>query len=316
MSNLTITRVETFLTMPSGSPHSRLIVVKVHTSEPGLFGLGCATFHQRHRAVQAALDHHIGPFVVGKDPRNIEDLWQSAMVNGYWRNGPVLNNAIAAVDIALWDIAGKLARAPCYQLWGGKCREAAAVYVHADGKEVAQVIDNARQFMERGFRYIRCQLGGYPVWKAPRPARRSARRRAPTSTRAKNSAARPNSSRPCARPSASRWSCSTTFTNGWPRLTRSGWPRPWSRTACSSWRTCWHRRTGSGSPRCAASAPRRWRWANCFDHPLEFVPLVAGRLIDFVRCHITAIGGITPAIKLAHLCEAFGVRTAWHGPAT
>ncbi|MCK4374937.1 MAG: starvation-sensing protein RspA, partial [Candidatus Brocadiae bacterium] len=159
MSDLKIAAVQTFITQPA---HSRLIVVKVLTDQDGLDGLGCATFTQRHLAVKAALDHHVGPFVVGKDPRDIEDIWQSGMVNGYWRNGPVLNNAISGVDMALWDIKGKLAGMPCYQLWGGKCRPGAAVYVHANGKERGQVADRARELMGQGFRYVRCQMGGYP----------------------------------------------------------------------------------------------------------------------------------------------------------
>src|SRR5450432_1053365 len=104
MSQLRITGVKTFLTQPNACP---LIVVKVLTSQAGLYGLGCATFTQRFHAVKAALDHHVGPFVIGKDPADIEDLWQSGMVNGYWRNGPVLGNAISGIDMALWDIKGK-----------------------------------------------------------------------------------------------------------------------------------------------------------------------------------------------------------------
>jgi len=124
MPNPKITQVQTFITQPGGFGRpshpggSRHVVVKVLTDVAGLFGLGCATFTQRFLAVKAALDHHVGPFVVGKEVANIEDIWQCAMVNGYWRNGPVLNNAISGVDMALWDIKGKMAGLPCYELWG------------------------------------------------------------------------------------------------------------------------------------------------------------------------------------------------------
>jgi mannonate dehydratase len=109
MSDLTITRVEAFVTQPR---RARLCVVRVTTNQDGLYGLGCATFTQRHLAVKAALDHHVGPFVVGRDPRHIEDIWHGSMVNGYWRNGPVLNCAVAGLDMALWDVKGKLAGMP------------------------------------------------------------------------------------------------------------------------------------------------------------------------------------------------------------
>src|SRR5437868_14140416 len=136
LSALKITDIKTILTAPAGI---RLVVVKVLTSEPGLYGLGCATFTQRARAVETAVERYLKPFLIGKDPAQIEDIWQSAFVSSYWRNGPVLGNALSGVDMALWDILGKRAGMPVYQLLGGKCRKAVDTYRHASGSTFQQV---------------------------------------------------------------------------------------------------------------------------------------------------------------------------------
>jgi len=311
MPELKITEVKTFVTQPAGS---RLIIVKVVTSEPGLYGLGCATFTQRHRAVQAAMEHHIGPFVIGKDPRNIEDLWQSAMVNGYWRNGPVLNNAVSGVDMALWDILGKLAGLPCYRLWGGKCRAGAAVYVHADGKEPAQVADNARKFIERGFRYVRCQLGGYSGLEGagalsdkPPPTGaffdpREKLRRIPALFEHLRKELGEKVE---------------LLHDVHERLAPID--AVWLAKAMEPYRLFFLEDLLApedidwfANVRGVCATPLAM--GELFSNPREITPLVAGRLIDFIRAHVSAIGGATPALKLAHLCDAFGVRTAWHGP--
>src|SRR5687768_1663071 len=152
---LKITDVKTFLTAPAGI---RLVVVKVLTNEPDLYGLGCATFTQRARTVETAVDRYLKPFLLGKNPLEIEDVWQSSFVSSYWRNGPVLGNAISGVDQALWDILGKRAGLPLYQLFGGKCRKAVDTYRHASGESFEEVEAAAARLIEQGYRFVRAQV--------------------------------------------------------------------------------------------------------------------------------------------------------------
>src|SRR5690349_19037049 len=156
---LKITKVRPILTAPQGSV--RLVVVKVETSEPGLYGLGCATFNQRALAVKTAVEEFLDPFCRGRDADNIEDIWQTAYTSSYWRYGPVLNNALSGVDQALWDIKGKRAGMPVYQLLGGKCRFAVDCYTHSSGRDLKELEDSVARNLERGFRHIRIQVGGY-----------------------------------------------------------------------------------------------------------------------------------------------------------
>src|SRR6266480_2243307 len=160
--------IKTILTAPN---HIRLVVVKVETTEAGLVGWGCATFTQRALAVQTALEDYLKPFLIGRNVDEIEDIWQSSYVSSYWRNGPVLFNAMSGVDIALWDIKAKRAGMPLYQLLGGKVRHGADCYFHASGSSFSEVEENARRAMEQGFRHVRVQVAtpGYAGYGARRP---------------------------------------------------------------------------------------------------------------------------------------------------
>src|SRR3954465_4940797 len=137
----------------------RLTVVKITTDQDGLYGYGCATFPQRADLVKPAVEKYLKPFLLGKTTERIEDIWQSCYDSSYWKNGPVLNNAISGIDQALWDIKGRQAGMPVYQLAGGKCREAADTYAHASGAEFAEVVDNAKKYMALGWRHVRVQVG-------------------------------------------------------------------------------------------------------------------------------------------------------------
>ena len=130
MPALKITNVKTIQTCPHGGNY---VVVKVETSEPGLYGVGSATLTTKGAAVVTAVNEFLAPFAMGRDPAHIEDMWQTAYVSSYWRNGPILNGALCGLDEALWDIKAKRANMPLYELLGGKSRFAIATYCHADG---------------------------------------------------------------------------------------------------------------------------------------------------------------------------------------
>jgi mannonate dehydratase len=316
LSPLKITDIKTILTAPA---NIRLVVVKVETSEPGLHGLGCATFTQRARVVETAVDRYLKPFLLGKDPAQIEDIWQASFVSSYWRNGPVLGNAISGVDMALWDILGKRAGMPVYQLLGGKCRQAVDTYRHATGATLADVERSVRRYMEQGYRYVRAQIAvpGLATYGA------GGKPEAPTE---------PLEGRP------EVWE-----------------PGPYVRTVP---RLFEHLRKQVGdevellhdmhervppilamrlakdlepyrlffledpfSPedvgyfahlRKQCTTPLAM--GELFNNPNEWLSLVTGRLIDFIRIHISQVGGLSMARKIAALCEFFAVRTAWHGP--
>jgi mannonate dehydratase len=137
----------------------RLCVVKITTDQAGLYGYGCATFTQRADLIEPAVVKYLKPLLLGRPTDRIEDTWQLCYDSSYWKNGPVLNSAISGVDQALWDIKGRQANMPVYELIGGKCREAAACYSHASGNEIAETIDSAKQIMAQGFRHVRVQVG-------------------------------------------------------------------------------------------------------------------------------------------------------------
>src|SRR5512140_2821062 len=137
----------------------RLTVVKITTDQDGLYGYGCATFTQRADLVKPAVERYLKPFLLGKTTDRIEDIWQSCYDSSYWKNGPVLNNAISGIDEALWDIKGRQAGMPVYQLAGGKCREAVERFASVRGGESKAVIEAAKEMAKRGARSRRAGGG-------------------------------------------------------------------------------------------------------------------------------------------------------------
>lgn len=314
---LKITNVKTFLTSPpypnfGEYAQTRLVVVKVETNEPGLYGVGCASFCFRPAAVAVSIDKYLKPFAIGKDPDQIEDLWQSMNVSSLWRSGPVLNNALSGIDMALWDLKGKRANMPLYQLMGGKCRFAIPCYGHASGRDAAECAESVRRLMAEGYRHVRIEVGGL-------------------TTRVE---------------SGSMFGMPTAYLQDAGKYAREI-PKLFEfvRKQCGEEVELLHDVHGELPPMECIQMIRRLEPFRPFfvEDPFlpeeigyfkvlrgqtpvplaigekfvnqhEFVSLIAERQIDFIRAHISAIGGLSRARKIATLCEWFGVRTAWHAP--
>jgi len=146
-------------------PGRNFVTLKIETHS-GITGLGDATLNGRELAVASYLQDHVVPNLIGRDAGRIEDIWQFLYRGAYWRRGPVTMTAIAAVDVALWDILGKFAGLPIYQLLGGRSREGALVYGHANGRDIAEASDAVGRFIEQGFLAVRAQCGVPGVKKA------------------------------------------------------------------------------------------------------------------------------------------------------
>ena len=139
-------------------PDRNFVTLKIVTDD-GLHGVGDATLNGRELAVASYLKDHIAPLLIGRDPHQIEDIWQFLAKGAYWRRGPVTMAAIAAVDTALWDIKAKAAGLPLYQLLGGKSRSGVMVYSHANGNDIAETIDAVAAFLDQGYKAVRAQSG-------------------------------------------------------------------------------------------------------------------------------------------------------------
>jgi mannonate dehydratase len=312
---LRVTGVRAIVTAPEGIP---LVVVRVDTSEPGLYGLGCATFTQRFHAVVATVEQHVAPLVVGRHPADIEDITRLVHFSSYWRGGPVLNNALSGVDQALWDIAGKRAGMPVYELLGGRLRTAVPVYAHASGGTVQETVTQAAALVEEGYRYVRLQVGqpGHGSYGAPGTPGGYPRA-----------------------PHPDGWEVEH-YLASTPDLFAA------ARQALGDEVSLLHDVHSRLTPKQAVLLARRLEPYRLFfledvvapehyDRLPEVraaspVPIAVGELlvsvadaarlvssggVDLLRLHTSAIGGLTPTRKLAALCELSGVRTAFHSPA-
>ena len=316
MPPVKIKSVKAIATAPEGI---NLIVVKVETTEPGLYGLGCATFTQRAVAVVAAINSYLNEFCVGKDVDNIEDMWNSCYVSSYWRNGPVLNNALSGLDEALWDIKGKRAGMPVYQLLGGKSRFAVDCYGHASGNTPEAIAESVQKYMSQGFRHVRIQQGGYGGVGAL--------------------AQKPDFKKAGYGYEGDNYMNEQAYLKSVPKMFDT------VRKVCGDDVELLHDIHERVQPMDAINmikaveeyhpyfiedpfSPENMEWfkqlrmsttvpiamGELFNNINEFKMPMVNQWFDYIRVHVSQIGGITPAMKIARLGEWFNIKTAFHGP--
>ncbi len=325
-SNLKITDVQVLVTNPEQAPMTNYVLVKITTSEPGLYGWGDATCTGSELAVAQMLEEHLKPALLGRNPMELESLWQTVYLLPYYRSGSVHMSAVSGIDMALWDIKGKVAGLPVYELLGGKVRKELLTYRSVGGRSFEEVEDGVRRLMERGYKVIKVQVAppgaesGYAVPSSPRveQATREAYEKG--------------------LPPAQVWE-----------------PEPYVRTLP---RLLEHLRKRVGeeigllhdvheriTPSQAIVLAKAVEPYNLFffEDPLrpehldtfriirqqastpiamgeifvgiwEGLELITEHLIDYVRHDLAHVGGITAGKKIATLCEPYGILTAWHGP--
>ncbi len=291
------------------------LIVKITTDQPGLYGVGSASDNYQTTVVQTAVEEWLAPRLIGLEAGHIEDIWQTMYTAGGWRNGPLMNTIMSGMDMALWDIKGKEAGLPLYQLLGGPCRSAVPCYAHADSDDFESLLDKTQQYLEEGFPVVRCQIGdgygggGYVPTAEHGPKNtwlgadafddetyletitelfeflRKKLGFAPKLCHDVHEHLRPQNAVALAK-----------------RL--EPFRLYFLEDALAPEQIQWYRliREQCTTPQAMGEN---------FVNPHEYLPLITERLIDFVRNRVSKTGGITPCRKIATLCEWYGVQTAW-----
>ena len=304
-----------------------LTIVKIETSEPGLYGLGCATFAYQSTAIAGAVNDYLRPFLIGKNPADIEDIWQSCYQSAYWRNGPVLNNALSGIDQALWDIKGKVTGLPVYDLFGGKARDAVPVYIHSGGSSLKEMEDRIRARMEQGFIYQKISAHSHDgPYHGPPIATKRVPGINPKRGILESSEGAVWESKPIFHKVLEVFEHLRTTIGPhvelihdvherMPPIEGVGFAKEVEQYKPYFIEDLFAPEDGEYFRIVRQQSSTPMAMGELFNNPNEYVSLIKDRLIDFIRVHISQIGGLTPARKLAALCEAFNVRTAWHAPA-
>jgi mannonate dehydratase len=307
------------------SPDRNFVTLRIDTDE-GIYGLGDATLNGRELAVASYLQDHILPCLIGRDPFQTEDIWQYLYRGAYWRRGPVTMSAIAAVDVALWDIKGKALNTPVYNLLGGQSRQGCLVYTHANGADIPEALDSVQKHIAEGYLAVRAQAGvpgiasSYGVPKAGKPYEPAERDTVG------------------GLPSESLWSTER-YLNFAPKLFEK--IRAGVGPDIHLLHDVHHRLTPIEAARLGkALEPYHLFWledpcpaelqesfelirkhtttplavGEVFNSIWDAHDLIRHQLIDYIRMTIVHGGGITHAKKTADFAALYNVRTGYHGP--
>jgi mannonate dehydratase len=308
---LKITDIKVIITKLGGT---NMINAKVYTSEPGLYGIGCGTHAERPTIVAYTIEQYLKPMLVGRNADEIEKLWQELWVAPYWRASVDANNAMAAIDGALWDIMGKRCGVPVYALLGGKVRTGLRMLADIQARTPQAMEDQIRKMMADGYDHFRIYLGGGVPARAP---------------------GAPQASAGGGQVHGNDTAYIRQLCDAFEYIRKN-----------ISWdieigHDVHERPTPRGAVMLAKAvepyrpffiedlfAPEDVSWykivreqssigiamGELFVNQNEWLPLVSNRYIDLIRMHISAAGGLNLARKVAYTCEFFGVQTAWHGP--
>ncbi|MEE4598389.1 D-mannonate dehydratase ManD [Streptomyces sp. DSM 41524] len=304
-------------------PGRNFVTLKL-TTDDGLTGLGDATLNGRELAVVSYLRDHIAPLLIGLDPHRIEDTWQYLYRGAYWRRGPVTMAAIAAVDVALWDIKGKVAGLPLYQLLGGASRDRLLAYGHASGQDTPELLDSVRARLAEGYRAVRIQTG-VPGLKAVYGVH----------TKGAGSASVPHQQ---ARPLVEDWD-TRSYLSHMPGVFEAvrhefGPELPLLHDAhhrltplqaaqlgkdLEPYRLFWLEDCTPAENQAALRLVRQHTTTplavgEVFNTVHDYQTLLTEQLIDYVRSAVTHFGGVTPLRKLFDLAAVHQIKSAVHGP--
>ncbi len=304
------------------SPGRNFVTLKIETDE-GLTGIGDATLNGRELSVASYLSEHVVPCLIGRDPHQIEDIWQYLYRGAYWRRGPVTMSAIAAVDTALWDIKAKAAGMPLYQLLGGASRTGVMVYGHANGRDIEETVDEVLRYAEMGYKAIRAQSGVPGLEKVYGVGRKGAKLYEPADA---------------SLPSEHDWDTAKYLLHT-PKLfdavrAKLGWDHHLLHDVH-------HRLTPIEAARLGKDLePYRLFWiedptpaenqeafrlirqhtttplavGEVFNSIWDCKDLIEQQLIDYIRTTVVHAGGITHLRRIADLAALYQVRTGSHGP--